>query len=481
MQITDLDIATITGVTEDSRAVKPGYLFAALPGAVAHGRDYIPQAIANGATVILTEDEIASTNSVRFIKVSNVRQVFSHIVAEFYGKQPEHIMAVTGTSGKSSTVIFAEQIMRACGIEGAASLGTIGVHSAKGQVKASLTTPGSVSLHETLAALSDEGVTHLAMEASSHGLDQYRMDGVRLSAAGFTNLSHDHLDYHKDMESYFQAKLRLFTEVLDGNGTAVLNADNKYSKRIVSICKGRSIKILTYGRDAADLQLENVRPVVNGQSVTLSFGGKDYDLTFPLVGEFQLYNALCALGMVIAVTPKEKQDFAVYIRALEDLVSVPGRLQFMDGHPNGAAVYVDYAHKPDALKHVLQTIRQHIKGRLTCVFGCGGDRDAAKRPLMGTIARELADDVIVTDDNPRSEDPFAIRAAIMATCPEALEIGDRREAIRTAVAASGPDDGLVIAGKGHETGQIIGTTTHPFDDCEEVLKAFKQTQESEKI
>lgn len=462
-----IDVSSLKGLTQDSREVKPGYLFAAFKGEKSDGRDYIEQAIEQGATHILTDVSKKQMSSPRkrgssaeIITVENPRQTFAHLVAEYYNAQPEIITAVTGTNGKTSIVHFTKIIWEALGYK-AASLGTL---------SGKMTTADPVSLHEELQNLAQSGITHLAMEASSHGLDQYRMDGVRINAAGFTNLSHDHLDYHKDMDAYFKAKTRLFTDVMDKDGIAIINADDEYGRRLIAICKDAGRKYLTYGFKGEDLKIEKAEALPQGQNITLKIKNETYRIEFPLVGEFQLLNALCALGLILA---QDGIDQGKAIAALETLTGAPGRLQSVPGHLKGAGIYVDYAHTPDALDHVLKALRPHTENKFVCVFGCGGDRDKAKRPEMGEIASRLADRVIVTDDNPRSEDPASIRSAILAAAPSAREIGGRRKAIQTAINDLAKGDVLLIAGKGHEQGQIFADHTDPFDDVTEVQNALK--------
>ncbi len=464
------DIRSLKGLTQDSRKVRPGYLFAALPGTQADGRDYIEDAINSGASVILGPEGV-EVSGATFITDDNPRRRFSLVAAEFYGAQPDYIAAVTGTNGKTSVVHFAQQLWEAIGAK-AASLGTLGVHGAGRDHDGSLTTPDPVALHEELAALSKAGVTHVAMEASSHGLDQYRLDGVRVKAAGFTNLSRDHLDYHESMEGYLAAKRRLFADILGKKGVAVLNADIDEYDSLRSALENKNI--LSYGLKGEALKIVALIHHSHGQSVKLEIMGQNYDLNFPLPGDFQLMNALCALGLVVAEESGNKERTEKLVKALENLKSAPGRLQPVEGHPQGAAIYVDYAHTPDALDHVLKALRPHTEGNLVCLFGCGGDRDKGKRPLMGKAAAESADVVIVTDDNPRSEGPAQIRKDIMEGVSEAKEIDGRREAIHQAVTDLQQGDVLVVAGKGHEQGQIFKDRTDPFDDVEEVTAAIRE-------
>jgi len=460
----------INGVTSDSRQVKKNYLFAALPGSKTDGSGYILDAIQHGASYVLIGEDVKydPVNEVTFIIHSNPRQAFAEIAARFYKLQPENIVAVTGTSGKTSTVSFVQQLWHLSGNTKCASLGTLGVSGPGLRRYGSLTTPDTQSLQAELADLAAVGVNHLAMEASSHGLDQYRLDGVKIKAAAYTNLSRDHLDYHSDMESYFNAKARLFSEVMVENGFSIINADDDYAKKLDTISTQNGHKIITYGCDAKDIKIISRVAKPNGQDVALSVMGEDYNITLPLVGEFQVMNALCALGLVLSLDNDPKK----YVPLLEKLRGVPGRLQHVGGHPNGA-VYVDYAHKPAALEAVLNTLRPHTEGKLVCLFGCGGNRDPGKRSMMGKIASNLADEIIVTDDNPRYEDPALIRQQIMDAAPSAIEIADRAEAIQYAVRELSEGDVLVVAGKGHEHGQIIGETVHIFDDLEEVQKSIQ--------
>jgi len=378
------------------------------------------------------------------------------------------MVAVTGTSGKSSVAEFARQVFSRLG-HAAASVGTIGVVRSDGAVYGSLTTPDPVSLHRTLATLAAEGITHCAMEASSHGLDQRRLDGVRLRAAAWTNLGRDHLDYHPTVEDYFSAKLRLFTELLPADGTAVVNIDDTWGKRVVDAARAKGRRVLTVGSPGADLALQLTRADGFAQHVSIGWQGHAWQFRFPLLGRYQVENFLLAAGLALACGEEPRRIFGDAHRAS----GVPGRLEIV-GETNGGMIVVDYAHKPDALQAVLDALRPFATGRLICVFGCGGDRDRGKRPIMGEISTRAADVTIVTDDNPRSEDPASIRAAILAAAPGAIEIGDRAEAIRHAVAMIRPGDVVVVAGKGHESGQIVGTTTIPFSDHEAVRSALER-------
>jgi UDP-N-acetylmuramoyl-L-alanyl-D-glutamate--2,6-diaminopimelate ligase len=454
----------ISGLTADSRAVKPGFLFAALPGSKTDGTAYIEEAAAKGATVFLIPSGTSypQHDNITVIESDNPRQDFAHFAAAFYQPQPETVVAVTGTSGKTSVVEFTRQIWHHLGMR-SASLGTLGIVSQELTRYGSLTTPDSASLHADLRDLATRGVTHVALEASSHGLDQHRLDGVHLAAAAFTNLSRDHLDYHPNMHSYLTAKLRLFSELLPADGTAVLNEDIPEYPALATTCGQRDLKTLRYGSSTeAELRLLERTPSPNGQVLDLMINGVGFRTELGLIGSFQAMNVLAALGLVIGSGASEGQAVA----ALDQLRGVPGRLEKVATTASGGTVYVDYAHKPGALETMLLAIRPHVTGQLVLVFGCGGDRDQGKRPLMGEIAARLADRVYVTDDNPRSEEPAKIRAAIMAACPGATEMGDRAAAIARAIGSLHEGDVLVIAGKGHETGQIIGNTVQPFDDAE---------------
>ena len=469
----DIDGLTVTGdaetdirgLTADSRAVQPGYLFAALPGLKLDGRTFIGDAIAKGAAAILTTHDVSANAPI--IATKNPRRALAQLAAQFYGAQPDTIAAVTVTNGKSSTVDFCRQIWKKAGPH-AASMGTIGTVTDAGLRKGSLTTPDPVSLQENVAQLAKEGITHLALEASSQGMHQYRLDGLKIKIAGFTNISRDHLDYHGSMEAYFSAKLYLFTQLLHKDGTAVINADSDAAEKVLAACHGR--QTITYGHAGKDIRILSQTPEPAGQYLSLEIFGTPHDVHLPLVGAFQAENALCALGMVLA-EQNIAQDKA--ITALTSLKSVRGRLE-LAGTINDAAVYVDYAHTPDGLETMLHALRPHTHGKLRVVFGCGGDRDKGKRPMMGEIAVRLADDAIVTDDNPRTENAKAVRADIMTAAKGAREIGERRTAIFEGIKSLEPGDVLVIAGKGHEQGQIIGRDILPFDDVTEAKKAIKE-------
>ncbi|TBR71217.1 MAG: UDP-N-acetylmuramoyl-L-alanyl-D-glutamate--2,6-diaminopimelate ligase, partial [Nevskiaceae bacterium] len=441
----------IVGLSADSRKIGPGFAFFALPGSKADGLSFAADAVANGATAIIAEHPLKrSFPDVAAIEVADAQRALALAAARFFGRQPETVAAITGTSGKTSVSVFLRQIWQTCGYR-AASLGTIGLVSPSAVTYGVLTTPDPVSLHQTLAALAADGVTHLALEASSHGLDQRRLDGLRLKAAAFTNLSRDHLDYHADLESYLAAKMRLFEVLLPQGSPAVIDADSDVAPRVESVCRTRGLETLTVGRRGHFLRLIESRPQALASDLLLDHGGRRISLRLPLAGEFQVHNALVAAGLALATGAAPDAVFA----AIETLQGVPGRLELVGRHKE-AAIFVDYAHKPDALEKVLATLRPLASGRLIVVFGCGGDRDKGKRPIMGEVAARLADVVVVTDDNPRSEEPEAIRREILAGISgetgDVREIGDRGAAITQAIAALAPGDVLLIAGKGHETG-----------------------------
>lgn len=470
----------IAGLCCDSRQCRPGFLFAALPGVNADGADYIEQAIDNGAVAVLAPPGTAlphNAGGVVVVEDRNPRRRFALMASRFFARQPEFVAAVTGTNGKTSTVNFARAIWRALELD-AASVGTLGIAAQDAEKSGAMTTPDPIVLHEELAELTRSGITHLAMEASSHGLEQHRLDGVRVRAAGFTNLSRDHLDYHGSMEDYLAAKARLFRDVLIPGGTAVLNADAPEFDTLKAICAQRGDRVLGYGKNGAEIRVLTREARPEGQHVTLSVMGDEFTVDLPLVGEFQLMNVLCALGLVLAMNFESAELRKKAVTALSALGGVRGRVELAGRLDNGAAVYVDYAHTPDALENVLNALRPHTAGKLHVLFGCGGDRDTGKRPQMGEIAARLADHVIVTDDNPRSEDPAAIRADIMAGCPDAENIGGRAEAIAHAVAALDDGDVLVVAGKGHEQGQIVGDKILPFDDVKQVQTAISELKGS---
>ncbi|MDO9564035.1 MAG: UDP-N-acetylmuramoyl-L-alanyl-D-glutamate--2,6-diaminopimelate ligase [Bradyrhizobium sp.] len=462
------EAVVVSGLAMDSRSVKPGDLFFALAGSKTDGARFIESAVAAGA-VAIAGDHPPDDIRVPFVVTPNPRRALALAAAKFHPRQPHTIAAVTGTSGKTSVAAFTRQIWQRLGHQ-SASIGTIGLVSPKRTVYGSLTTPDPIALHRQLDDIAGEGVTHLAFEASSHGLDQYRLDGVRIAAGGFTNLSRDHMDYHPDVAHYLNAKLRLFDLVV-ADGAAVISADHDCSQQVIDAARARKLRIIAVGDkgDGAGGGIRLVAADIDGfaQQLTLEHHGCHYQVRLPLVGEFQIENALVSAGLAIGTGSEPMAVFA----ALEGLEGAKGRLERVAEH-NGAPIFVDYAHKPDALAKALQALRPYARRRLVVVFGAGGDRDAGKRPLMGAIAAGNADRVIVTDDNPRSENPQSIRAAILAAAKSATEIGDRAEAIRSAIAALQPGDALLIAGKGHETGQIVGGTTLPFSDHDAVASAL---------
>ncbi len=459
----------VTGIAADSRKVKPGYLFVAVPGTKSDGLSFVPQAVAAGAVAILGErTQEKLPNDVAFVQAANTRRTLALAAARFYRRQPKAIAAVTGTSGKTSVAAFTRQIWAALGHE-AASIGTIGLVTPREEIYGSLTTPDPIELARTLDRLAEDGITHLAMEASSHGLDQHRIDGVRVTVGGFTNLSRDHMDYHATEDAYLAAKLILFERIVAHGGAAVVSADNPHAERAVAAAAKRGLHVLTVGRNGTGIRIADVEIDGFSQTLRLEHDGKPHRVRLPLVGAFQVENALVAAGMTIATGSDPTKAFG----ALEGLEGAKGRLELV-GQRNGAPIFVDYAHKPDALSKALDALRPYAKRKLVVVFGAGGDRDQGKRPLMGAIAAEKADTVIVTDDNPRGEKPEAIRAAILAAARGAAEIGDRGEAIRHAVAALQPGDVLLVAGKGHESGQIVGDRVLDFSDHEAVAAALKE-------
>ena len=465
--------AEITGLAVDSREVKAGYLFAALPGTRVHGGEFIQYALRMGAAAILTDAagaEIAreelETSEAALILAEDPRQTLAYAAALWFAQQPETMVAVTGTNGKTSVASFTRQIWTALGFD-AVNLGTTGVEGAWSAPLAH-TTPEPITLHRTLAAADAHGITHAAMEASSHGLAQRRLDGVRLAAAGFTNFTQDHLDYHATFEEYFAAKAGLFDRVLPEEGVAVINMDDPRGAEMANLALDRGQEVIRVGRDpGCDLQVQAQRFEATGQELRFAWHGRVHQLRLGLIGGFQAENLMIAAGLVIGSGADPDRVF----ETLPQMQTVRGRMQLAATRANGAAVFVDYAHTPDAVATALKALRPHVMGRLVAIVGAGGDRDPGKRPLMGQAAAEHADIVIVTDDNPRSEDPAAIRAAVLEGCPGASEFGDRAEAILRGVDALGPGDALLISGKGHETGQIVGDDVLPFDDSEQASVA----------
>ena len=463
----------LSGLTVDSRAVRAGMLFAALPGSQVHGARFIPAALEQGASAVLTDAEglrlaadLLADSDVALVVAEDPRAALACAAALWFGAQPDVMVAVTGTNGKTSVATFTRQIWAALGHE-AINIGTTGIEGAW-TAPSGHTTPDPITLQKLLAAAAKGGVTHAAMEASSHGIDQRRLDGVRLCAGGFTNLTQDHLDYHGTMAAYFEAKAQLFTRLLPEYVVAVVNLDGAKGSAMAELALSRGLRVLTVGKGlGADLQIAATRPDATGQEVRYLWQGRAFQTRLALIGAFQAENVAVAAGLAIAAGDAPEAVLGVLPR----LTGVRGRMQLAATRRNGAAVYVDYAHTPDAIETALRALRPHVMGRIVVVFGAGGDRDRTKRPLMGAAAKAHADVLYVTDDNPRTEDPASIRAAVLAGCPEANEVGDRAEAILRAVDALLPGDALLIAGKGHESGQVVGTDVYPFDDVEQASVA----------
>jgi len=462
----------ISGITADSRKVAAGFVFAALAGSATNGEKFAKDAVTSGAVAVVAgvgSDLDAGVLGVPVICVKDAHRELAMMASKFYPRQPETMVAVTGTAGKTSVASFVRQIWEMDGKK-AGMIGTTGV-TAPGLVNyASLTTPDPVALHKLLDELAGLGVTHGSMEASSHGLDQRRLDGVRLTAAAFTNLGHDHLDYHTSLEDYLSAKLRLFKELLPKGQPAIIYANDPYTQAATNAARIGKLKVLTVGKRGTFLNLKRIEQEQFRQIGEIMHEGKNYRVILPMAGEFQMANALVAAGLAIATG----SDVGKTLAALEHIEGAKGRLELIGKTGNGAPVYVDFAHKPEALENVLQALRPYTTGKLVVLFGCGGDRDKGKRPVMGEIAKRLADKVIVTDDNPRGEVPAEIRREILVAVPDAQEIGDRREAIYQAVASLGEGDCLVVAGKGHEEGQVVGDKVLPFSDQLVVREALSQ-------
>lgn len=457
----------VAGLTSDSRAVKPGFVFAALPGTKVDGSAFIPQALAAGAiAVIASPGSYAGPGTI--ISTDNPRRLLAVMAARFHDRQPDTIVAVTGTNGKTSVSVFVRQIWEAMGFR-AASLGTIGVVGPAGAEYLAHTTPDPVQLQALAAKLAEDHVSHLAIEASSHGLSQYRLDGLRLTAAAFTNLTRDHLDYHATFDDYFEAKMRLFTELLPAGAPAVINMDSPHGEEVRIRAEAHGLATFTVGHKGHDIRLVSSRREGLEQHLSLETATGLHAVTLPLVGDFQASNALVAAGLVIAAGGETE----IALRSLSLLKGATGRLDLVGKNNAGASVFVDYAHTPDALENALASLRPYAEKKLIVVFGCGGDRDKGKRPLMGAVAVKLADTAILTDDNPRTEDPATIRREVMAAAKGAIEIGDRAKAIREAVAKAGAGDIVLVAGKGHEEGQIIGKEVRPFSDHAAVLAAIR--------
>jgi UDP-N-acetylmuramoyl-L-alanyl-D-glutamate--2,6-diaminopimelate ligase len=460
----------VKGLSVDSRAVKPGDLFFAIAGSKTDGSRFVDSAIQAGAVAVAGDHAPPGGLGVPLVVTPNPRRALALAAARFYPRQPATVAAVTGTSGKTSVAAFTRQIWERLG-HASASIGTIGLVSPKRTVYGSLTTPDPIALHRQLDEITGDGVTHLAFEASSHGLDQFRLDGVRIAAGGFTNLTRDHMDYHPDEAHYLAAKLRLFRDLVMPDGAAVISADHDCSQEVIDAARARGLQIIAVGRhgDGGGEGIRLVAGAIEGfaQRLVLEHRGREHIIKLPLVGEFQIENALVAAGLAIGTGSEP----GAVLGALEYLEGAKGRLERVGEH-NGAPIFVDYAHKPDALAKALQALRPYAKRKLVVIFGAGGDRDTGKRPIMGAIAAENADHIIVTDDNPRSEDPATIRAAILAAAKGATDIGDRAEAIKAGIAALQPGDALLIAGKGHEIGQIVGDKVLPFSDHEAVATAL---------
>ena len=459
--IADVDSdSTVTGFAIDHRKVACGSVFGAFRGAVFNGEDFIGQAVDRGAVAVVARPE-AQVERVPLLADAKPRRLFAELAAKFYAPYPETVVAVTGTNGKTSTVEMTRQIWRMSGHR-SASIGTLGVTTSDDQVKTGLTTPDIVTFLHNMAGLKRMGTSHVAYEASSHGLDQHRCEGVPLAAAAFTNFSRDHLDYHETMDAYFEAKMRLFEDLLQPGKPSVIWTDDPKSEEVIERSAVRGHKVLTVGRKGETIRLVEQSSTPLGQTLMLEYGGKSYRLALPLIGAYQASNVLTAAGLVLATGGKWDSIFS----AMQRVAPVRGRLERAVISRAGVPVYIDYAHTPDALEAAIAALRPHVEGRLITVFGAGGDRDQGKRPEMGAVATRMSDIVIVTDDNPRGEDPAAIRSAVLAGAPQAREIGGRREAIAEAIRLAGPKDIILLAGKGHETGQIIGEKVYPFDDAE---------------
>ncbi|CDN92575.1 UDP-N-acetylmuramoyl-L-alanyl-D-glutamate--2,6-diaminopimelate ligase [Agrobacterium tumefaciens] len=463
--LSEIGAIEIGGITADSRRAQPGSLFVAVAGTKADGAAYVKDAVAKGAVAVVSGHPVDA--DVPVLSVTDPRLYLSLAASRFYGKQPETMVAVTGTAGKTSVASFVRQIWAFAG-HAAAQIGTTGVIAPGREDYGALTTPDPVTLHALLAELAAEGVTHAAMEASSHGLDQRRLDGVKLAAAGFTNLGRDHMDYHPTIEDYMAAKMRLFDTLMEKGAPAIIFADDPWSEKAIRAAREAGLDVRTVGRKGDYLALKRVEHFRHKQMIEVHHDGEIYEVDIPLAGDFQVANALVAAGLAMSTGVPA----ATALKALEKLIGAAGRLELVGQTKNGALAYVDYAHKPDALENVLTSVRPFTSGRIITVFGCGGDRDKGKRPIMGEVATRLSDIVIVTDDNPRSEDAATIRSEVMAAAPGAVEIGDRSQAIHHAVSLLSNGDTLIVAGKGHEEGQIVGSVTLPFSDHEQVRAAL---------
>ena len=453
-------VVAVTGFAIDHRKVAPGTVFGAFRGSARNGEDFIDAAVAAGAVAVIARPGARVEGALHIADIEPRRR-FADLAARFFAPYPETVVAVTGTNGKTSTVEMTRQLWRMAGHR-SASVGTLGVTTADEQVKTGLTTPDIVTFLSNMSGLRTMGISHVAYEASSHGLDQYRSEGLKVAAAAFTNFSRDHLDYHETMEAYFEAKMRLFDEVVDPNGTAVVWTGDPRSAEVIERARRRGLEVLTVGPGGETIDLKDRKASPLGQTLTLGHGGRDWTLKLPLIGAYQAANVLAAAGLVLATGG----TWADTLRGLGRLAPVRGRLERAVITPAGAPVYVDYAHTPDALEAAIAALRPHVEGRLITLFGAGGDRDVGKRPEMGRVAAEGSDLVIVTDDNPRTEDPAEIRRAVLAGAPGAREVGGRRDAIAAAIAEARSGDIVLLAGKGHETVQVIGDRVMPFDDAE---------------
>ncbi len=456
-----------TGITVDSSKVKQGYIFVAIKGVSRDGHDYIEDAIANGALIIVHQSEVKKVDGIEYLKVNDARVALSELAAKIYPKQPKYIMGITGTSGKSSIVHFIREILKLLNKK-SVSIGTLGVIGDY-EVKSSLTTPATIELHQILQSIAEHEIDYVAIECSSHGIDQHRLDSVNFNACGFINFSRDHLDYHANMEEYFAAKKKLY-QVMK-SGYAVLNTDIAEFSELKDYCLQQKHKIISYGKsDASDIQIESIKRNDLNQDITFKIHSISYPVKLNLVGEFQIYNLACAISLLMSVGI----DSALIMKVLEQVKSVPGRMELVASH-NGAGIFVDYAHKPEALAQALQNLRNNTDNKLWVIFGCGGERDQGKRAIMGEIACKHADHVIITDDNPRGEDPKLIRQAILDACDDkALEIASREKAIEYAISKLQMGDNLIIAGKGHENYQIIGKDIVEFSDQDKVIELLRE-------
>jgi len=474
----DLPQVEITDITCDSRQVKDGSLFFALTGVALDGSKFVEDALQKGAYAVVTRYNSGISEELKnehiIIEHKNPRRAYSQACFNFFGKkQPENLVAITGTNGKTSIANFARQIWEQLGFE-SASIGTIGVVTKDTYVYGERTTPDSKELYKTIAELTDKGITHLAIEASSHGIIQNRLDDLFIKGAGWTNLTPEHLDYHDDMKSYYHAKARLLSEVLPAGETAVLNAEMEEFVGLRDIATHKGQTVIDYGNNANNIKIVSTKPLASGQEIEFDFYGKKYVVDVNLVGDFQASNLACAIGLVLATNQELKETPEKIMNVLPKIQGVDGRMELVGKKSNGANIYIDYAHSPDGVEKMLKAIRPHVheNGRLICVFGCGGDRDKTKRPVMGKLVEDLADVGIVADDNPRTEDPATIREEVMVGCPSAINVGNRSKAIKEAIEMLEANDLLIIAGKGHETGQTIGTEVIPFSDKEEVQKSI---------